>query len=169
MTTMTTPDLTETTAASSDVALVRYGSYDAAQAAVDHLADELGDGVEGVRIVASDVRIVEMVTGQRGWLNSLGRGAAGGAMLGLFLFTFIGLFSIFGSIGSLFAFLAWGAFLGASAGALLSAFEYGFQRGRRDFFSTSAMTAGAYEVVVPSRIEADARRLLQLPEAQPSR
>lgn len=129
-------------------AVARYDSYAEAQAAVDLLADR-GHDVEGIRIVANDLRIVEYVTGTRGWVNSILRGAGIGALIGWFIAAFIAAFSIIDSVGAFWTFMLWGLVLGAVSGALWTGIDYWADRGRRDFFSVSGLTAGSYDVVVP--------------------
>lgn len=144
----------------SGTSIGRFDTYLDAQRAVDRLADADDFDVGGVQIVANGLRVVEHVTGPRGWVNSLAAGAGTGALIGVFLTVFISLFSIIDSIGAYWAFISWGALLGALTGALLSGLEYWSHRGQRDFFSVSSLTADHYEIVVaPEQVER-ARQLL---------
>lgn len=138
----------------------RYKTYAEAQAAVDRLADEESFDVAGVRIIASDLRIVEYVTGPKGWLSVIGRGILGGAAIGALITAIIGAFSIIGSIGAYWSFVLWGILLGALSGALWSALGYAMEGGRRDFLSFSSMSAGSYDVLVPDEKAEIAAQLL---------
>lgn len=140
-------------------AIARFDRYHGAQLAVDRLADA-GVDVTGTEIVASGLHIVEHVTGKRGWWNSLGLGALNGALVGGFLTTVIAAFSIIDSIGAFWAFVVWGAGLGALVGAWLSGIGYWSHRGTRDFFSVRTLGADHYDVIVPAVHAERARELL---------
>ncbi len=139
---------------------VQVGSYDTyqqAQAAVDHLSDEKF-AVENVTIIGSDLRMVERVTGRLTWGRAIAAGAAGGAWWGLFVGLLLGIFAADGGgwIGSVLT----GLLIGILFGALFGAMGYGATRGRRDFTSTSQITASRYDVMCdPSRAE-EARAIL---------
>ncbi len=139
---------------------VQVGSYDTyqqAQAAVDHLSDEKF-AVENVTIIGSDLRMVERVTGRLTWGRAIAAGAAGGAWWGLFVGLLLGIFAADGGgwIGSVLT----GLVIGILFGALFGAMGYGATRGRRDFTSTSQITASRYDVMCdPSRAE-EARAIL---------
>lgn len=138
----------------------RYKTYAQAQAAVDRLADDDSFDVAGARIIASDLKVVEYVTGAKGWLTVLAQGALGGAAIGGLIAAIIGAFSIIGSIGAYWSFVLWGLFLGALTGLTWSALGYAFEGGRRDFLSFSSLSAGSYDVVVPDEHAEAATRLL---------
>ena len=128
-----------------------YDSYEQAQAAVDYLSDEKFP-VENVTIIGSDLRMVEKVTGRLTWGRALAAGAAGGAWWGLFVGLLLGIFATDGSdwIGSVIS----GLLIGLVFGALFGAMGYAATQGRRDFTSTSRITASRYDVMCePSRAE----------------
>src|SRR5215212_1540998 len=104
-----------------------YDGYEQAQAAVDYLSDEKF-AVENVTIIGTDLRMVETVTGRLTTGRAVAAGAAGGAW--------------------------WGLFVGLVFGALFGWTGYAATRGRRDFTSTSRITAGRYDVLCnPARAE----------------
>src|SRR3712207_3534804 len=128
-----------------------YGSYEQAQAAVDYLSDQKF-AVENVTIIGSDLRQIEQVTGRLTRGRAIAAGAAGGAWWGLFVGLLLGIFSTDGSgwIGSVLS----GLLIGLVFGALFGAMGYAATQGRRDFTSTSRITAGRYDVMCePSRAE----------------
>ena len=128
-----------------------YDSYEQAQAAVDHLSDEKF-AVENVTIIGSDLKMVEKVTGRMTWGRALAAGAAGGAWWGLFVGLLLGIFSEDGS--NWFASVISGLLIGLLFGALFGGMGYAATQGRRDFTSTSRITAGRYDVMCePSRAE----------------
>ncbi|MGY1728905.1 general stress protein [Geodermatophilus sp. SYSU D01062] len=134
-----------------------YDTYQAAQAAVDHLSDERFP-VENVTIIGSDLRMVERVTGRLTWGRAIGAGAAGGAWWGLFVGLLLGIFAPDGT-GWLSAVLT-GLLIGLAFGALFGAVGYAATRGQRDFTSVSQVTASRYDVMCdPSRAE-EARAIL---------
>ncbi|MGY1736556.1 general stress protein [Geodermatophilus sp. SYSU D00684] len=134
-----------------------YDSYQAAQAAVDHLSDERFP-VENVTIIGSDLRMVERVTGRLTWGRAIGAGAAGGAWWGLFVGLLLGIFAPDGS--SWLSAVLTGLLIGLAFGALFGAVGYAATRGRRDFTSVSQVTASRYDVMCdPSRAE-EARAVL---------
>ncbi|MGY1779148.1 general stress protein [Geodermatophilus sp. SYSU D01036] len=134
-----------------------YDSYQAAQAAVDHLSDERFP-VENVTIIGSDLRMVERVTGRLTWGRAIGAGAAGGAWWGLFVGLLLGIFAPDGT--SWLSAVLTGLLIGLAFGALFGAVGYAATRGQRDFTSVSQVTASRYDVMCdPSRAE-EARAIL---------
>jgi hypothetical protein len=134
-----------------------YDSYEQAQAAVDYLSDEKFP-VENVTIIGTDLRMIETVTGRLTWGRAIAAGAAGGAWWGLFVGLLLGIFSTTGSgwVGTLLLGLAIGLVFGAAFGAA----GYGATQGRRDFTSTSRITASRYDVMCHPAHAEDARALL---------
>jgi hypothetical protein len=134
-----------------------YDSYEQAQAAVDFLSDEKFP-VENVTIVGSDLKMVEKVTGRLTWGRALAAGAAGGAWWGLFVGLLLGIFATDGSdwIGSVLS----GLLIGLVFGALFGAMGYAATQGRRDFTSTSRITASRYDVMCDPRRAEEARAAL---------
>src|SRR3954447_25233066 len=121
-----------------------YDSYERAQAAVDYLSDEKFP-VENVTIIGTDLRMVETVTGRLTTGRAVAAGAAAGAWGGLFVGLLLGIFSSDGSqwIGTVLT----GLLGGLVFGALFGWVGYAATRGRRDFTSTSKITAGRYDVL----------------------
>jgi hypothetical protein len=134
-----------------------YDTYEQAQAAVDHLSDEKFP-VENVTIVGSDLKMVETVTGRLTTGRAVAAGAAGGAWWGLFVGLLLGIFSTDGGdwIGSVLTGLIVGLVFGAAFGGM----GYAATRGRRDFTSTSKITAGRYDVMCNPANAEDARAQL---------
>jgi hypothetical protein len=134
-----------------------YDSYERAQAAVDHLSDEKFP-VENVTIIGTDLRMIEKVTGRMTWGRALAAGAAAGAWWGLFVGLLLGIFSEDG--GNWFASVLSGLLIGLVFGALFGGMGYAATQGRRDFTSTSRITASRYDVMCqPARAE-EARAIL---------
>jgi len=123
-----------------------YGTYEEAQRAVDHLADN-DFPVADVTIVGVETMIVERVTGRLTWSRVLGAGAASGAWFGLFVGLLLSLFSTGGAIAPIIT----GLLAGTVFGVVSAAIRYGAQRGRRDFASTTQLVAGRYDVLSEPR------------------
>ena len=121
-----------------------YDSYEQAQSAVDYLSDQKF-AVENVTIIGTDLRMVEKVTGRLTRGRAIGAGAAGGAWWGLFVGLLLGIFSADGGqwVGSVLT----GLLVGLVFGAVFGATGYAMTRGRRDFTSTSKITANRYDVM----------------------
>lgn len=146
-----------------------FPSYDRAQQAVDTLADQRFP-VEHLSIVAHDVRIVEHVTGRRGYTSSLMQGTSTGAVVGGAMGFLLGLFSLVDPLASAIVVAIWGAFVGGVAGAVIGLLGYALTDGRRDFTSLDSLEAASFEVVADDVVATDAEerlqkaRLLQLPK-----
>jgi hypothetical protein len=139
------------------VQVASYDTYERAQAAVDHLSDEKFP-VENVTIIGTDLRMIEKVTGRMTWGRALAAGAAAGAWWGLFVGLLLGIFSEDGS--NWLASVLSGLLIGLVFGALFGGMGYAATQGRRDFTSTSRITASRYDVMCePSRAE-EARAIL---------
>jgi hypothetical protein len=139
------------------VQVASYDTYERAQAAVDHLSDEKF-AVEAVTIIGTDLRMIEKVTGRMTWGRALAAGAAAGAWWGLFVGLLLGIFSEDGS--NWLASVLSGLLIGLVFGALFGGMGYAATQGRRDFTSTSRITASRYDVMCePSRAE-EARAIL---------
>ena len=134
-----------------------YDSYEQAQAAVDYLSDQKFP-VENVTIIGTDLRMIETVTGRLTTGRAVAAGAAGGAWWGLFVGLLLGIFSSNGSawIGAVLS----GLLIGLLFGALFGWMGYAATRGRRDFTSTSKITAGRYDVMCNPANAEDARAQL---------
>lgn len=127
-----------------------YGTYEEAQRAVDHLADN-DFPVQEVTIVGVDLMLVERVTGRLTWARVLGGGAASGAWFGLFVGLIMGIFSAQNAwLGP----LLFGLGIGVVFGLIFAAVTYFSTKGRRDFSSSSQIVAGRYDVLSqPSHAE----------------
>ena len=137
----------------------RYTAYLDAQKAVDYLADSKFP-VHLVSIVGNELKSVERVTGRLTYPRVAMSSAATGAWFGLFVGLALMLFGGGDSYLSLIPSMA----LGAIFWLLFGVLAYAFQRGRRDFTSTSQVIATSYDVVVAPEAANEARRLLsQLP------
>jgi hypothetical protein len=136
-----------------------YDDYAAAQAAVDALADR-GFPVERVAIVGSELRLVEQVTGRRGYGSAALEGAASGAVMGALLGLFFGLFGLVDPRVSALALVFWGALTGAAIGLLIGLAGHALWQGERDFASVAGMQAGRFEVVADVEVAEDARRIV---------
>jgi heat induced stress protein YflT len=122
----------------------RYHDYADAQRAVDWLSDE-GFPVEQIDIIGAELRVVERVTGRL----TKARAAAAGAVSGLWIGLLIG--SVFGLLGTGHGWLAMllaGGGLGALWGGIFGFAAHLATRGRRDFSSLRALSAGRYDLVV---------------------
>jgi hypothetical protein len=134
----------------------RYTSYLDAQKAVDYLADNKF-AVQRVAIIGNDLKTVERVTGRLSYPRVALGSAATGAWFGLFVGLILSLFAGSESGVTISSSIA----LGAIFWLLFGVLTYAFQRGRRDFTSTSQVIAASYDVIVEPSLAADARRLLQ--------
>ena len=133
-----------------------YTDYADAQRAVDHLSDQRFP-VESVRIVGSDVKLVEQILGRLTWGRAAGAGAAAGAWLGLLMALL--LMILVPQIGFLEA-LLWGLLWGALFGATLGLASYALTGGKRDFISRRDLQPQRYDLEVTSQNAAQARQLL---------
>lgn len=143
--------------------LAVYDDYEAAQKAVDFLADQKFP-VEQCMIVGTDLKRIERITGRL----TTGRVALAGLLSGLWLGLFVGLiFSLFteeDAVGIILSTLL----IGALFGVVWSLLGYAFTRGQRDFSSVTQVVATRYEVLVEHKVAAQARELLAtLPGATP--
>jgi hypothetical protein len=121
-----------------------YDSYERALAAVDYLSDEKFP-VENVTIIGTDLRMIETVTGRLTAGRAIAAGAAGGAWWGLFVGLLLGIFSADG--GAWLGAVLSGLLIGVVFGALFGWMGYRATQGRRDFTSTSKITANRYDVM----------------------
>ncbi|WP_174705199.1 general stress protein [Arthrobacter pityocampae] len=134
----------------------RYTSYLDAQKAVDYLADHKF-AVQRVAIVGNDLKTVERVTGRLSYPRVALGSAATGAWFGLFVGLILSLFA--GSESGIT--ITSSIILGAIFWLLFGVITYAFQRGKRDFTSTSQVIAASYDVIVEPELAGEARRLLQ--------
>lgn len=138
------PVPTPTTGPAGGRSVATFNRYAEAQRAVDFLSDERFP-VQHVSIVGEGLRIVEDVTGRRGYFEAVLGGATGGAIVGALIGLTFGLVMPFVSAVSLG--LYW-FFLGAIAGALVGLVSHALTRGRRDFASKGRIEATSYHLVL---------------------
>jgi hypothetical protein len=154
-----TPSRDEGRALPKGETIGRYSSYLDAQKAVDYLADQQFP-VENVSIIGNDLKTVERVTGRLSYPRVAMSSAATGAWFGFFVGLILMLFGGQTSYLSVVSSMA----LGAVFWLLFGVLAYAFQRGKRDFTSTSQVIATSYDVIVAPEVSGEARRLLaQLP------
>ncbi|WP_299166098.1 general stress protein [uncultured Arthrobacter sp.] len=134
----------------------RYSSYLDAQKAVDYLADSKFP-VQQVSIIGNDLKTVERVTGRLSYPRVALASAATGAWFGLFVGFIL---TLFGGDSTYLPILSSIA-LGAVFWVLFGVIAYAFQRGKRDFTSTSQVVATSYDVIVDPAAAGEARRMLQ--------
>ncbi|OZM75137.1 DUF4199 domain-containing protein [Amycolatopsis antarctica] len=133
-----------------------YDTYEGAQRAVDHLADN-EFAVADVTIVGVDLMLVERVIGRLSWGRVLGTGAVSGAWFGLFVGLLLGMF---GGQGMNYAPILVGLIAGIAFGVIFAAISYASTKGRRDFSSASQLVAGRYDVLCQPRNAERGRDLL---------
>lgn len=133
-----------------------YTTYEEAQRAVDHLAEQHFP-VQEVTIVGVNLMLVERITGRLTWSRVLTGGAASGAWFGLFVGLLMGTFAAQGSwLGPVLA----GLGIGVLFGMAMAAAGYASARGRRDFSSASQLVAGQYDVLSQPQHAEQGRDLL---------
>ncbi len=139
-----------------------YGSYEEAERAVDHLADE-DFPAERLSIVGSDLRMVEQVTGRMSYASATAAGAWTGSLFGLIFALFLTDDAV-----SALGVLLYGLVFGALMGALFGVGAYALTAGRRDFASVNGLQAGRYDVLTHVELaEEAASRLGAAVEATP--
>lgn len=134
----------------------RYSAYLDAQKAVDYLADSKFP-VQKVSIIGSELKTVERVTGRLSYPRVALASAATGAWFGFFVGLILTLFGDGGAYLPIITSMA----LGAVFWMLFGVITYAFQRGKRDFTSTSQVIATSYDVIVEPDAAGEARRMLQ--------
>ena len=142
-----------------------YATYEEAQRAVDHLADN-DFPVSNLAIVGTDLRLMERVTGRRTWATVLSQGVMSGISTGLMVALFmLILFPSDNFLGQLLLALL----IGIVIGVVFAALGYAMSRGGRDFTSVSQTVATKYEVLCEHKVAGKARELLtQVPGARAS-
>jgi hypothetical protein len=141
-----------------------YSSYAAAERAVNLLA-ETGFPVEGVTIVAGDLRFVEHVTGRRSYRAAAMEAAPMGAVTGALVGFVLGIFDRVAPLSTGLTLAFWGLMIGAIAGVLVGLLGHALARRRRDFSSATTLDAGRYDVMAPADVAGEARRMLTTPRA----
>jgi len=122
--------------------IAAYGTYEAAQRAVDYLSDAEFP-VENLTVVGEDLQLVERVTGRLTYAKSAIAGAGSGAWLGLFFGVLISFVARDAGIGLVIVAVV----LGAAFGILLGIGSFALTGGRRDFSSFTQMVARRYVVL----------------------
>jgi len=140
-------------------AVASFKTYAEAERAVDHLADQKFP-VERVSIVARGLKLVEQVTGRRGYLEAALQGLTSGALIGFLIGWLFGIFNWFEPITSAFWLAIDGLWFGALVGALFGLLLHALSRGRRDFDSVAGLSADRYEVLADDEVAPEAARLL---------
>lgn len=132
-----------------------YDTYQEAQRAVDHLADEEFP-VQGLTIVGIEPMLVERVDARLTWRSVLAGGAASGAWLGLFVGLLLSLFTTSTGLVP----IAIGLVSGVGFGLASAAARYASTKGQRDFVSHSQLVARRYDVLCRPPTAERARDLL---------
>ncbi|GAA1342174.1 general stress protein [Arthrobacter roseus] len=140
----------------------RYSSYLDAQKAVDYLADQQF-AVQHVSIIGSDLKTVERVTGRLSYPRVALSSAATGAWFGFFVGLVLMLFAGETEYLTVLSTMA----LGAGFWLFFGIITYAFQRGKRDFTSTSQVVATSYEVIVDPSVIIEAKKVLQGMNGEP--
>ncbi len=142
------------------VFLGSYPDYESAERAVDALADRKLP-VADVAMVASDLRLVEQVTGRQTWVSAAAGGAGNGALTGGFLGLLFGLLSIVDPLVSGLALAFYGMLLGAVVGSIIGTIAHAATGGQRDFRSFRTLDAARYDVVADAEVADEARVVLE--------
>ena len=132
-----------------------YDTYQEAHRAVGHLADS-GFPVQSITIVGIEPMVVERVTGRLTLGRVLSRGAASGALLGLFSGLLLDLFTARGGVTPILI----GLVAGLGFGIASAVFRYNATKGRPDFLSHSQLVARRYDVLCQPRNAESGRNLL---------
>ncbi|MFF3988063.1 general stress protein [Streptomyces sp. NPDC001797] len=140
-------------------AVATYSTYQEAERAVDHLADE-GFPVQKVAIIGRDMRLVEQVIGRMGYGDAALHGAATGALPGVLVGWIFGLLNWLNPVVSGLLLALYGLIFGAVVGALFGVLLHAAQGGRRDFASVRSIEPGRYEVVADEDVADEAVRLV---------
>ena len=136
--------------------LAVFLQYEEAQKAVDYLSDH-DFPVQNVMIVGTDLKQIERVTGRL----TRGRVAAGGAVSGAWLGSFVALiFMLFDGANSNGLSFIITVLAGMVFGLVWALIGYAVTGGQRDFTSIQQVVATKYEVLVEHRDAARARELI---------
>jgi predicted lipid-binding transport protein (Tim44 family) len=135
-------------------AVASYSTYQEAERAVDHLADQ-GFPVQKVAIIGRGMRLVERVIGRMGYGEAALHGAATGALPGVLVGWIFGLLNWLNPVVSGLLLALYGLIFGAVVGALLGMLLHAAQGGRRNFASVRSMEPSRYDVVVEDEDVAD--------------
>jgi len=135
-----------------------YDTYEAAQRAVDYLADHEFP-VEHITIVGKELRLVERVVGRLTTQKAATMGAGGGALWGLFIGAMVMLFAS-NNGGAAVLLPVFSAAFGALLGAVTGGVGHAMTGGHRDFSSRTSVVPTSYEILCQHQHAADARDLL---------
>lgn len=133
-----------------------FETYEAAQKAVDHLADN-DFPVNNLAIVGTDLRLMERVTGRRTWGTVLGQGVMSGLSTGFIVAIFMML--LFPEQGFMSQLLM-ALLIGVGIGLVFAVLGYALSRGQRDFTSVTQTVATKYELLCEHKVVGRARELL---------
>jgi hypothetical protein len=136
-----------------------FATYEEAQRAVDHLADN-DFPVAEVTIVGVDLMLVERVIGRLTWGKVLASGAASGAWFGLFVGALLAVFSPGTGAAAAIGPILTGLIGGVVFSVIFAAISYSASKGRRDFTSSSQLVAGRYDVLSQPRNAERAKDML---------
>lgn len=136
--------------------LGRYRTYDDAQKVVDHLAASEGFDIKTITIVGNDLRSVEHIRSRLSYPRVAGAGAAQGAMFGFFIGLLVWLFAPEAPIINMLL----SVLLGILIWTLIGVVSYAVRRGKRDFASSSQLTATTFDVVCDFSVAGKARQLV---------
>ena len=110
--------------------------------------------------MAEDLRLVEQVTGRRGYGQAALQGAGSGALIGLIFGFFLGLFNVIDPlISAFFLGIVW-LIYGAIIGLIVGLIGHALSGGQRDFSSIGGIQAGRYNVMADEEVADEASRLL---------
>ncbi|WP_426513609.1 general stress protein [Dactylosporangium sp. McL0621] len=137
------------------IAVASYPDYAAAQRAVDFLSDNKFP-VDRVRIVGSDLRLVEQVHGRLTTGRAALAGAGTGAWFGLLIGILLGAFAV----GAWWRVLLFAVVAGVVWGAVFGAIAHAMTGGQRDFTSTPTLQADHYTLIVDADVADQAREML---------
>ncbi len=143
--------------------IATFRTYRDAERAVDWLSDR-GFAVDRVSIVGTGIAIVEQVTGRLTTARAALSGAAQGAFVALLFTLLLGIF--FTVAEGFWALLLTALGAGVLFGAVFAAALHASRGGRRDFASTSGLSADRFELQAEVEVAAEAR--LVLDEMPPS-
>lgn len=144
-----------------------FGSYAAAQEAVDSLAHR-GFPVERLTVVARDLVLVEQGTSRRTMWRVAGEDACAGAFIGAVLGFLMALFDWVDPLVSAFAVAFWCVVFGAAVGAAIGVAGLWALGGRRDVSGVTGMEAGRFDLMADEEAAGEVRRLLKQPPADVS-
>jgi hypothetical protein len=143
------------------VVLGTYSGHEAAQHAVDNLAEHKFP-VEHVTIVGTGLKLEERILGRWTLGRALLTGAGTGAWIGLLIGIIFWIVTpwVFGAVIS-------GIILGLVFGAVFSSVAYLLQK--RAFMSAPHVVADRYDILVDAEFAEEARRLLAAVLSRPER